>query len=199
MKVPPASQPDRADHNGTPRRGARPKAAAVEAPETDPGTPVDGETGLVDGANVPPVPPVSPAKRAMNTGTVELLTGALFRTIFGKGIQVPIKMSGVLDMDVLVRDNDVFVNANQVLVELPQLSIWRLVVAYQGRPVVELGRGVRKKIHFHYGALLFAVLRIWRDKRRAAAAFALKEQAKDRAALVESRSSSRKAAGKEAT
>ncbi|MCI4319522.1 MAG: hypothetical protein L3K23_05245 [Thermoplasmata archaeon] len=134
----------------------------------------------------PEVPPVSPGKKAINTGTVELLTGALFRTIFGKGIHVPIKMSGVLDLDVLVRENDVFVNANQVLVELPQLSIWRLVVAYQGRPVLELGRGVRKKMHVHHGALLFALLRIWRDKHRAAKVYALKERAKDRAALRDS-------------
>jgi hypothetical protein len=148
---------------------------------------------------VAPVSPASPGKKAINTGTVELLTGALFRTIFGKGIQVPIKMSGVLDMDVLVRENDVFVNANQVLVEVPQLSIWRLVVAYQGRPVMELGRGVRKKIHIHRGALLYAMLRIWRDKHRAARAYARKEQAKDRAALGESRPASSSAAETEAS
>lgn len=147
----------------------------------------------------PEVPPDSPAKKATNTGTVELLSGALFRTIFGKGIHVPIKMSGVLDMDVLVRENDVFVNANQVLVELPQLSIWRLVVAYQGRPVMELGRGVRNKIHFHYGALLFALLRIWRDKHLAARTYALKQHSKDRKALAESRPAPSPAAEKEAS
>jgi hypothetical protein len=146
---------------------------------------------------VSPASPVSPGKKAINTGTVELLTGALFRTIFGKGIQVPIKMSGVLDMDVLVHENDVFINANQVLVEFPQLSIWRLVVAYQGRPVVEMGRGVRKKIHVHQGAMLYAMLRIWRDKHRAARAYALKELAKDRAALARSRPVAGSAAEKE--
>jgi hypothetical protein len=146
----------------------------------------------------PSTPPVSPAKKAMNTETVELLTGALFRTIFGKGIHVPIKMSGVVDMDLLVRDNDVFVNANQVLVELPQLSIWRLVVAYKGTPVIELGRGVRNKLRLHYGALLFALLRIWRDKRHAAQAYARKQRTRDREALRASRSASRPAPAEKA-
>ncbi|MGD0249682.1 MAG: hypothetical protein ABSB97_02165 [Thermoplasmata archaeon] len=104
--------------------------------------------------------------RKLDTKTVEVLALAVFRTMFREGIRVPIKMNGMMDLDLVVKDNNVLVNLNQVQAEVPELSIWRITFAYRGKPVVEYGRGIKNDVKFHFPQMCFLLLAIWREKRK---------------------------------
>jgi hypothetical protein len=112
--------------------------------------------------------PVSatPPERPLDSRTVEMLALTAFRTIFREGIHVPLKLNGVSDMDLLVRDSDVTLNLNQLQLQVPSLVIWRITVAFQGKPLVEYGRGVKNDMKLHLGQLFFLLLVMWREKRR---------------------------------
>jgi hypothetical protein len=89
-------------------------------------------------------------------------------------------MQGLMDMDLVVKDNNVLLNLNQVQAAVPQLSIWRVTFAYHGKPVVEYGRGIKNDVKFHYPQLCFLLLAIWRERRRKNQAVARGETARDR-------------------
>jgi hypothetical protein len=116
-------------------------------------------------ATVPP-PTVAPPDKTLDTKTVEVLALALFRTVFRNGLRLPLRVKDLMDMDLVIRDNNVLLNMNKVHMEVPELLIWRLTFAYQGKPVVEYGRGIKNGMKFHYPQLVFLLLAIWRDKRR---------------------------------
>ena len=63
--------------------------------------------------------------RILDISTVEVLTYAFFRAMFGKSIHIPLKREGVIDMDITVENNDVILNTNDVSFIPPQLNIWR--------------------------------------------------------------------------
>ncbi|MGA8302397.1 MAG: hypothetical protein WA691_06655 [Thermoplasmata archaeon] len=109
---------------------------------------------------------VSPPAKALDSGTVEVLAHALFRTVFREGMRVPIRMEGLVDMDVVVQDNNLLLNMNHLPAELPQLAIWRITLAFQGEPVVEYGRGVRNDVKIHLPRLCFLLLAGWAARRR---------------------------------
>jgi hypothetical protein len=118
------------------------------------------------GSFSPASQPVVPLDKTLDTKTVEVLALALFRTMFRQGIRVPLKVPDLMDMDLVVRDNNILLNMNKVQIDPPQLLIWHLTFAYQGKPVVEYGRGIKNGMKLHYPQLIFLLMAMWRDKRR---------------------------------
>ena len=161
------------------------------------GAPTEGESGPVVSRNPAPGPrnpapgtrhPVSEGARAqgddgseghmvtvpriervVDLSTLEVASYAIFRALFGRGLRVPIRREGVIDMDFVVRDRDIIINTNKLLFEVPELSIWRLVIAYQGKPVVEFGRGVKNRVRVHRLRLAIILFKMWWRGRKASA------------------------------
>jgi hypothetical protein len=106
------------------------------------------------------------AEKKLDTKTVEVLALAVFRTMFRDGICVPLKMNGTMDMDLVVKDNNILLNMNRVQAEVPELSIWRITFAYHGKPVLEYGRGIKNEMKIHYPQMGVLLLAAWREKRR---------------------------------
>jgi hypothetical protein len=109
-------------------------------------------------------------ERVVDLSTLEVASYAIFRALFGRGIRVPIKREGIIDMDVVVRDKDIILNTNSLTFEVPELSIWKLVLAYQGKPVLEFGRGVKNRVKVYRWRLAMLLLKMWWHGRRAAEA-----------------------------
>jgi len=99
--------------------------------------------------------------RKLDVGTVEVITYALFRAIFGYGVNIPIKRPGIVDMDVTIKGKDINVNTNDFYFNIPDLIVWRVVYSHQGTPIMEFGRGVDKgfKVHRLQALKLFLTLR----------------------------------------
>ncbi|HUT27783.1 MAG TPA: hypothetical protein VMW85_07050 [Methanomassiliicoccales archaeon] len=121
--------------------------------------------------------------RNIDVGTVEVITYALFRAVFGKGVSIPIKREGMMDMDVVVRGKDVILNTNQFFFVVPDLAVWRIIYSHKGVPVMELGRGVNKGLKIHRLQAIRLVLELWkgsiknqREKARLLAAPPPKEE-----------------------
>jgi len=87
--------------------------------------------------------------RKLDMGTVEVITYALFRAVFGYGVNIPIKRPGVVDLDVAVKGKDINVNTNDIFFNVPDLVVWRVVYSHQGTPIMEFGRGVDKGLKVH--------------------------------------------------
>ncbi|NNN17223.1 MAG: hypothetical protein HKL79_02525 [Thermoplasmata archaeon] len=119
-------------------------------------------------------------ERGLDTKTAEVLALAAFRALFADGIRMPLKMKDVIDMELVARDNNVFLNMNQVLLHAPELVIWRFTFTYQGHPVIEYGRGVKDGMKIHFPRLCVLLMAIWRDKRKTARAKARSDAARDR-------------------
>lgn len=111
-------------------------------------------------------------ERVIDVATVEVLALAIFRVIFGRGVRVPLKREGFIDMDIVVNDKDVLLNTNEFLFEVPELAVWRFIFAYKGKPVLEYGRGVKHRIKIYYYRMFCLLLAMWwvgRKKRNAQA------------------------------
>ncbi len=119
--------------------------------------------------------------RSIDVGTVEIITYALFRAIFGKGVKVPIKREGMMDMDVIVRGKDVILNTNQFFFVVPDLTVWRIIYTHKGVPVMEFGRGVKKGLKVHRLQAIRLVLELWKDSKK-------NQREKDRLRSVENAS-----------
>jgi hypothetical protein len=118
-------------------------------------------------------------RRSIDLGTVEIITYAMFRTIFGRGVKVPIKREGMMDMDVIVRGKDIILNTNQLFFVVPDLAVWRIIYSHKGTPVMEFGRGVDKGIKVHRMQAIRLAFEIWKDSKKTQ-----KNKAKLRAALA---------------
>jgi len=124
--------------------------------------------------------------RILDISTVEVLTYAFFRAMFGKGIHIPLKKEGVIDMDITVDNNDVILNTNDVSFVPPQLNIWRLIFTYKNKPIIEFGRGIKRGMKIHYGSALIFLLAMWSGGRKTRKA---QEKAAKIAELEKTRSS----------
>jgi len=123
---------------------------------------------------------VAPTERRLDSKTVEVLALAVFHTLFKDGIHIPLKVEGKMDMDLVVKDNNVLLNLNRVGMHVPELSIWRVTFAYKGKPVLEYGRGIKGDTKIHLPQLCFLLLAIWQEKRRMNRAKARGEDARER-------------------
>jgi len=104
--------------------------------------------------------------RILDISTIEVITYAFFRAIFGKSIHIPLKREGVIDMDITVDNNDVILNTNDVSFVPPQLQIWRLIFTYKNKPIIEFGRGIKRGMKIHYGSALIFLLAMWSGGRK---------------------------------
>jgi len=118
-----------------------------------------------------------PISRILDISTVEIITYAFFRAMFGKGIHIPLKRKGVIDMDIAVENNNVIVNTNDVSFAPPDLKIWRFIFTYKNKPIIELGRGIKRGMKIHYGNALIFLLAMWSGGRKT-------RKAKEKAAKI---------------
>jgi len=109
-----------------------------------------------------------PLERLIDIPSIELATYAMFRSLVGRGIRIPLKREGLIDMDIVVKDRDVILNTNQLQFELPSLAIWRLIFAYKGEAIIEYGRGVKNNMKVHRWRLFKLLLQMWWRGRKKA-------------------------------
>jgi len=120
------------------------------------------------------------SQRVLDISNIEVLAYTIFRAMFGKGIRVPLKIEGSMDMDIAVKDTDVIISTNDVSFEPPKLQIWHFIFAYKGKPVLEYGRGVKRiKVHY-YRAFVMLIAMWWGGKKKRKA-----KQKADKAADME--------------
>ena len=130
--------------------------------------------------------------RILDISTVEVITYAFFRAMFGKGIRIPLKREGVIDMDIAVENNDVILNTNDVSFVPPQLNIWRLIFTYKNKPIIEFGRGIKRGMKIHYGSALIFLLAMWSGGRKT-------RKAQEKAAKIAELEKTRNSEGKNKT
>ena len=106
------------------------------------------------------------ASRILDISTIEIITYAFFRAMFGKSLHIPLKREGVIDMDITVENNDVILNTNDVSFAPPQLNIWRLIFTYKNKPIIEFGRGIKRGMKIHYGSAILFLLAMWSGGRK---------------------------------
>ena len=104
-------------------------------------------------------------ERALNVQTIEFLAYTVIRALFPRKVRYSLKREGVVDMDIILYERDVILNTNKLVFEVPELSIWRIVYAYRGKPVVELGRGVKNNIKIYRLRLIRILFGLWWAKR----------------------------------
>jgi len=146
--------------------------------------------------------------QVMDVSTIEIAALTVFRALFGQGVAIPIKREGLVDMNVVIMGRDVVINTNRLMLEVPELAIWRIVFAYKGRPILEYGRGVPNKIKIHrYRALQLLAGMWWNGLRnhdhqsermwRKATVLMMERDAKKKAKEEKRRARAARAAGKE--
>jgi len=101
-----------------------------------------------------------------DVSTVEMLAYALSRSLFRRGVQIPLKVKDVVDMDIAVKDTDIILNTNDVSFELPPLQIWHVIFSYKGKPVFEYGRGVNNNMKIHYRHAFPFLMAMWLGTRK---------------------------------
>ncbi len=98
---------------------------------------------------------------AVDLTTLEITALTMFRALFGQGVAIPIKREGLVDMDIVVMGKDIVFNTNRLMLELPELTIWRVIFSYKGQPILEYGRGVPRKIKIHKIRALMLLAGMW--------------------------------------
>ncbi|HUL40033.1 MAG TPA: hypothetical protein VLU38_07070 [Methanomassiliicoccales archaeon] len=142
--IPPIKEPSSAG----PASGARPSSVASEPPEAQgKGEPLK-LTEVVD------------------INTLEVVSYWIFRLAFGKELHVPIKKEGLADMDVHVQNKDIIVNTNQLYFVFPELVVWHITYTHKGRPILEIGRGVKKGMKVHRFNAFRLLIEVWMGSRR---------------------------------
>jgi hypothetical protein len=119
--------------------------------------------------------------RPINLHTIEMISYAVVRALFSQGISLPIKREGMMDMELTVKGKDIILDTKELFpFTLPDLVIWRVIYAYKGKPVLELGRGVKKGLKIHPFRALVMLTDIWRSNRRQRIMVKKSERAKQR-------------------
>ncbi len=111
------------------------------------------------------IPPGS-IQRPINFGMIEMASYALFRIAFRNGLTVPIKRDGMMDMDVTVKGKEITINTNQLFFSVPELNVWHVVYQHKGKPVLELGRGVKNGAKIHRMQAIRLGLEMWNGSRK---------------------------------
>lgn len=96
----------------------------------------------------------------LDVSNVEMISSAVFRTLYGNGVRVPLRLKNVIDMDIAVENNDVTLNTNNVTFIPPKLEIWRFIFTYKNKPLMEYGRGI-SGIKLYYGRAFIFGLTLW--------------------------------------
>jgi hypothetical protein len=111
----------------------------------------------------PPADLVIPIEKSLDSRAIEVLALTAFRALFGQGIHIPLKVQDMVDMDVVVKDGDILLNLNNFKLEGPELTVWRIVFAFHGKPVLEYGRGIKNDLKIHYPQLCVLMFATWRE------------------------------------
>jgi len=131
-------------------------------------------------------------ERVLDVSTVEFLAFTVIRALLPKRVRYSVKREGIIDMDVILYDRDVILNTNQLVFEVPELSIWRIVYAYKGKAVIEFGRGVKNNIKIYRWRLIRILFSLWwakrfgKGKREAKEEKKVQEELKEEEDIVES-------------
>ena len=114
-----------------------------------------------------------------------MISYAIVRALFSQGITVPIKREGMVDMELRVRGKDIIIDTKELFpITVPELVVWRVIYAYKGKPVLELGRGVKKGLKIHKYRGMVMLIDVWRGNRKLRVMKKKMERAKERGELV---------------
>jgi hypothetical protein len=116
-----------------------------------------GPAGTIPSGNI---------QRPIDLGMIEMVSYALFRVAFSKGVRIPIKRDGMIDMDVTVKGKEITINTNQLFFSVPELNVWHIVYEHKGKPIVELGRGVKNGVKIHRLQAIRLGLEMWNGSRK---------------------------------
>lgn len=106
--------------------------------------------------------------RVIDLHTIEVASYAIFRALFGRGIKFPIKREGLIDMEVIVKNKDIILNTKQLFpATIPELVVWRVIFAYKGKPIMEMGRGVKRGMKIYRLRVILLLIEVYRTNRRA--------------------------------
>lgn len=134
------------------------------------GAPDLDKEGLSDYVPPPSGPKVPREKSNMvphiDSGTVEVLSYALFRLVFGEGVKVPIRREGSVDMDVTVLGRDITINTKELFFEVPELVVWKFIYTHKDKPVMEFGRGVKNGMKIHRIEAFKLGIEMWAGTRK---------------------------------
>jgi hypothetical protein len=103
----------------------------------------------------------------VDINTLEVVSYWIFRLAFGKELHIPIKKEGLADMDVHIHNKDVIVNTNQLYFAFPELVVWHITYTHKGRPILEIGRGVKKGLKVHRINAFRLLMEVWMGSKRA--------------------------------
>jgi len=108
-------------------------------------------------------------ERVIDVTTIEFLAFTVIRAIFPKRVKYVLKKEGLIDMDVAIDDRDIILNWRKLMFEVPELSVWKFIFAYKGKPVVEFGRGVKNGLRIYRLRVIRVLFDMWlsgRSKRK---------------------------------
>ncbi len=111
-------------------------------------------------------PPQGSIQRPIDLGLIEVVSYSLFRVAFGKGLNIPIKRDGMVDMNVTVKGKEVTINTNQLFFSVPELNVWHIVYQHKGKPILEIGRGVKNGVKIHRLQAIRLGLEMWNGTRK---------------------------------
>jgi hypothetical protein len=107
-----------------------------------------------------------PISDFLDLNTLEVLSYWFFRLAFGRQLHVPFKREGLADMDFHVNNKDVVINTNQLYFAFPELVVWHITYTHKGRPVLEIGRGVKNGMKVHRMNALRLGMEVWMGSRK---------------------------------
>jgi hypothetical protein len=123
-------------------------------------------------------------KGKVNMATAEILSYAIFRTIFGKELHIPLKKEGMINAEVTIRGKDIIINTDEFYANIPDLKLWRIIYTHQGKTIFQIGRDVPKGMKiFRLNALRLGIS-LWRQTRAAAKGKAKAEKAQTKEMVV---------------
>ena len=108
----------------------------------------------------PADPPVARSRRPVGQ-TFEHIAHFLTSTFFPDGIHLPVRKDGLVDLDVILREREVVVDVHRLWPQFPVLAVWRITLAYQGRPLVTMGQGVQGHVKVRPLRVLVTLFRVW--------------------------------------
>ena len=110
--------------------------------------------------------PPSNIQRPIDFGLIEMASYALFRVAFSNGVNIPIKREGMIDMNVTVKGKEITINTNQLFFSVPELNVWHIVYEHKGKPILELGRGVKNGMKVHRLQAIRLGFEMWNGSRK---------------------------------
>jgi len=150
-------------------------AAQIENIETDEGSKREEEQaagGTPTGERTRKATPLDEIgqeniNRPIDLHTIEMISYAIVRALFSQGISLPIKREGLIDMELTIRGKDIILDNKEMFpINVPDLVVWRVIYAYKGKPVLEIGRGVKKGLKIHQFRGLVMLVDMWRGNRK---------------------------------